>query len=372
MEGSDPRAMTHSWLFTGPPGSGRSTTALYFAAAIMCPVEPGLGCGNCESCVGIIKHGRHTDLVFIEPQELSISVDSVRNVVESAARRPTVAPWRVIIFDNADRLSNSAANALLKTVEEPTASTVMIMCAPSDDPQDFSQTLRSRCRHLYIPTPTVDDIVAQLVSEGFAEKDSRLAAVTSLRHIGRARKLVSTPEIQQRRAMSINLAEDIFCGSGGFAAVGRLVKNVEKMAKESHKEADAAEVDKLRVAFGAGGRGRGTAKAKDGMETAVKELEKKQKTRGTRRVRDQLDLVLVDLAGIYRDALMLKVGAQVELVHPDFAGLSGELAAKVTEDGLLACQDAIHTCRLRIEQNVSPAIAFDGLVGRLRLACGTG
>lgn len=371
LPGSDPRAMTHSWLLTGPPGSGRSNAALYFAAALLCTEQPGVGCGNCESCRGIIdKPHQHTDLVYVSPQELSIGVDTVRDIVTSAAMRPTVAPWRVIIFDNADRLTDGAANALLKTVEEPTASTVMLMCAPTDDPEDFSQTLRSRCRHLYVPTPSIDKIVEVLVAEGHSAADARLAAVTSLRHIGRARRLVSDPDVQRRRAMSINLAEDVFTGSGGFLAAGNLVKAVEKEAKESFAEADAAEVAKLENAYGAGAKGKGAAKVQRDVKSAVKELEALQKKRATRRLRDLLDLVLVDLAGVYRDALMLKVGATVELTHPDFSGLSGEIAARVSEEGLLACQDAIHTCRERLTQNVSPSTAFDGLVGRLRLACG--
>lgn len=371
VPGSDPRAMTHSWLFTGPPGSGRSNAALCFAAALLCPVAPGEGCGNCESCRGIIggQH-QHTDLVFVCPQELSIGVDTVRGVVTAAAMRPTVAPWRVIIFDNADRLTDGAANALLKTVEEPTASTVMILCAPSDDPEDFSQTLRSRCRHLYVPAPSVGRIVEILTAEGHSAADARLAAVTSLCHVGRARRLVTDSAAVSRRAMSINLAEDVFTGSGGFIAVTNVLKAVEKEAVESYAQADAAEVAKLENALGVGARGKGTAKAQRDVKSALKDLEAQQKKRATRRTRDLLDLVLVDLAGVYRDAFMLKVGAQVALTHPDFAGLAGDIAARVSEEGLLACYDAIGVCRKRFRQNVSPAIALDGLIGRLRVACG--
>lgn len=369
MEGSDPRAMSHSWLFTGPPGAGRSNAALAFAAALMC-TGPEPGCGQCEACRGILEAHQHTDLVFIRPEELSISVETVRDIIVDAASRPTVAPWRVIVFDNADRLTDGAANALLKTVEEPTASTVMIMCAPSADPEDFSQTLRSRCRHLYIPAPSVDSIVAQLVSEGARENDARLAAVTSLRHVGRARRLVSDTAVQKRRAMSINLAEDIFHGSQAFQSSTALVKAIEDESKKAFKEKDEEEIAKLERAYGAGGKGKGAAKSQRDVKSAVKELQNVQKKRGTRRVRDLLDLALVDLAGIYRDALMLKVGAEVEMTHPDFSGLAGELAAHVSEDGLVACQNAITTCREHIGVNVAPQIAFDGMVGRLRQACG--
>ncbi|WP_408927185.1 DNA polymerase III subunit delta' [Corynebacterium marquesiae] len=369
MPGADPRAMSHSWLFTGPPGSGRSLAAIDFAAALMCtdPEEPG--CGRCEACRAVLETKQHTDLVLVDPQEVIIPVDTVREVIGRAASLPTVAPWRVVIFNNADRLNNNGANALLKTVEEPPARTVIIMCAPSDAPEDFSQTLRSRCRHLYIPSPSVESITAQLVSEGASDHDAHLAALTSLRHVGRARRLVNDPAVQKRRAVAINLAEDVFHGSQGFQAVTSLLKLVDSEAKESHKDQEEAELAKLEQTLGVGAKGKGAAKAQRDARSAIKDLQDQHKKRAKRRVIDNLDLVLVDLSGVYRDALMQKVGAQVDLTHPDFAGLSGELAQRVSEEGLLDCQAAITLCREQLTQNVGTQIAFDGLVGRLRRAC---
>lgn len=365
---ADAHAMSHAWLFTGPPGAGRSTTALNFAAALLCETPGALGCGHCQACRTALA-GKHTDVVHVVPQELSIGVDFVRDkVVASAAKRPTVGAWRVVIFEDADRLTDGAANALLKTIEEPPAHTVIILCAPSTDPEDFPQTLRSRCRHLYIPALPVDTIVQMLVDEGASENHARLAAHTSLRHVGRARKLVKTPAIQQRRAQAINLAEAIFHEAGGFQAVGQLVKAVEKEAKESYAEADEAEVARLKNALGMGAKGKGTQKSVSGGAGDVRELEKLQKKRQTRRLRDVLDLALVDLAGIYRDALMVKLDAGVELTHPDFQPLASELAEHLSEEGLVECQDAISHYRELLGFNVSPQIAFDGLVGRLRCA----
>lgn len=374
---ADARAMSHSWLFTGPPGSGRTLAALDFAAALLCtsPVtghfDGELGCGQCQVCRSILYTDppSHGDVVFLQPQELSISVDKVRGIIGQAASRPTLGRWRVIIFDNADRLTDGAANALLKTVEEPTDSTVIIMCAPSADPEDFSQTLRSRCRHLYIPAPSADFIVSTLMAEGASESDARLAAATSMRHIGRARHLINSPDAQRRRAIAINLAEDVFHGSQAFIATARLIKEIEKDAKSSHAEQEAREIEKLEVAYGAGGKGKGAARGQRDVKAAVKELEKLHKLRATRRQRNFLDLVLIDLAGIYRDALILRAGAEVELTHPDFAGLAGDLAAKLDDASLTSCLAAISTCREHINYNVNQQVAFDGLIGRLRLAC---
>lgn len=368
--GAEGHAMTHSWLFTGPPGSGRSNSAVAFAAALVCtdPEEPG--CGRCKGCHDAFN-GTHTDIVHVVPQELSISIDTVREkIIAPAARLPTIARWRVVIVEDADRLSPPAKDALLKTVEEPPASTVIILCAPSTDPKDFSPTLRSRCRHLYIPQPSAREVMRILVEEeGASESDAQLAAATSLRHIGRARALIQNPEMQKRRSQVIQLAELIFHGDQSFQAVGSLLKAIKSESESSHAAEDAEEREKLEQGLGMGAKGKGAARALSGAAKAVKDLESQQKKRGTRRQRDSMDLALVDFAGVYRDALIHKSGSQLPLTHPDFEGLSREIADKVSLEGLVACQDAIEKCRVHISQSVGPQIAFNGMIGAIRLAC---
>ena len=206
VEGADPHAFAHAWLFTGPPGAGRSNAALAFAAALMCEDPSEIGCGRCKSCRDALA-GTHTDLVHVVPRELAIKVEPVREIVAQASRLPTVASHRILIIQNADRLTKEAADVLLKTVEEPPEQTVIVLCAPSTDPQDISQTLRSRCRHLYIPAPSQREVVRVLMEEeGASEHDAQLAAAASLHHIGRARKLVTMESVQSRRAAAINLA----------------------------------------------------------------------------------------------------------------------------------------------------------------------
>lgn len=362
-------AMSHAWLFTGPPGAGRSTTAVAFAAALVCTDPDVVGCGRCDNCRAVFA-GAHTDVVHIVPKELVISVETVRGIVNQASRLPTVGAWRVIIIDEADRFSTAAADAFLKTVEEPPASTVIILSAPSTDPEDFSTTLRSRCRHLYVPAPSESEIVRLLTQEeGASEEVARLAAAASLRHIGRARRLVRESGAQTHRAQVINLAELVFHGDAAFKAVSALVAAADKEAVAAHAEADSEERAALERALGMGAKGKGAAKALRGVASSVKQLETQQKARGTRRTRDVLDLALVDLAGIYRDALVLASGARVGLTHPDFEGLSREIAERVSVEGLVACQDAIARCRQSLDQNVTPVIAFNGMIGRIRQAC---
>ena len=253
----------------------------------------------------------------------------------------------------------------------PPASTVIIMCAPSTDPEDFSTTLRSRCRHLYVPAPSTSEIVRLLMEEeGASEQVARLAAVTSLHHVGRARRLVRSEEAQLRRGIAINLAELVFHGDQAFKAVAALVKSADAAAKDAYADADQEERDKLENALGMGAKGKGAARALRGTASSIKELEAAQKARGTRRLRDVLDLTLVDVAGIYRDAIVIRSGSGVELVHPDFEGLSREIAERVDVAGLTECLDAIVECRERLDQSVLPVIAFNGMLGRIRLACG--
>lgn len=363
-------AMAHAWILTGPPGSGRSVAALAFAAALECSDPVEIGCGRCQHCRDVLA-GAHTDVLHIVPAGLSIGIEEMRDMRKEAAKLPTVADWRIIIIEDADRLTGPAADAILKIVEEPPAHTVIMMCAPSIDPEDFSPTLRSRCRHLYVPYPSVDHIVALLVDDtGASPEDARLAAVASGRHIGRARRLVSDPDAQKRRASALNLAAMVFHRDEAFKAVTGFLKSVDKQVKEMSDDADAAELSNLERALGKGGRGKGTQKAMDGSAGAVSDLEKQQKTRRNRRKRDFIDLALVDLAGLYRDALMLSTGADVGLTHPDFEGLSRDLADKVSESGLVECLDAVTTAREHISVNVTPSIAMDGMLGRIRLASG--
>src|SRR5579884_2035063 len=139
-------AMSHAWLITGPPGSGRSVAALCFAAALQCTSDGVPGCGECRACTTTLA-GTHADVRRVVPEGLSIGVDEMRGIVQIAARRPGTGRWQIVVIEDADRLTEGAGNVLLKVVEEPPERTVFLLCAPTVDPEDISVTLRSRCRH---------------------------------------------------------------------------------------------------------------------------------------------------------------------------------------------------------------------------------
>ena len=182
--------------------------ALCFAAALQCE-SPGVpGCGECRACTTTMA-GTHADVRRIIPEGLSIGVDEMRNIVQIASRRPSTGRWQIVLIEDADRLTEGAANALLKVVEEPPPSTVFLLCAPSVDPEDIAITLRSRCRHVALVTPQVEAIARVLIdSDGLPAEDANWAASVSGGHVGRARRLATDEEARRRRERALALARD--------------------------------------------------------------------------------------------------------------------------------------------------------------------
>jgi DNA polymerase-3 subunit delta' len=356
-------AMTHSWLITGPPGSGRSVAAVCFAAALQCTSDGVPGCGHCRACTTTMA-GTHADVRRITPEGLSIGVDEMRAIVATASRRPSTGRWQVVVIEDADRLTEGAANALLKVVEEPPPSTVFLLCAPSVDPEDIAITLRSRCRHVALVTPAVEAIAVVLrETDGLSEKDAHWAASVSGGHVGRARRLATDPEARDRRARALGLARDAATPSRAYAAVEELVVSAEGEARALNVGRNEAETEELSTALGAGGTGKGTAGALRGSAGALKDLEKRQKSRQTRASRDALDRALIDLATYFRDALMVAGGAQaVTANHPDMAEQVAALAAYASPDRLLRCIEAVLACREALATNVKPKFAVDAMV----------
>ncbi|KWX67607.1 DNA polymerase III subunit delta' [Mycobacterium sp. NAZ190054] len=360
----DTGTMTHAWLITGPPGSGRSVAALCFAAALQCTSTGTPGCGECRACSTTMA-GTHADVRRIIPEGLSIGVDAMRTIVQIASRRPGTGRWQIVVIEDADRLTEGAANALLKVVEEPPPSTVFLLCAPSVDPEDIAITLRSRCRHVALVTPPVDAIAKVLMeSDGLPEKDAVWAASVSGGHVGRARRLATDEQARERRKRALGLARDAATPSRAYAAAEELVATAEAEAKALTEDRNEAEAEELRTALGAGGTGKGTAGTMRGAAGALKDLEKRQKSRQTRASRDALDRALIDLATYFRDALLVASGATgVVPNHPDMADKVAAMAAHASPDKLLRCIEAVLECREALAVNVKPKFAVDAMVG---------
>jgi DNA polymerase-3 subunit delta' len=356
-------SMTHAWLITGPPGSGRSVAALCFAAALQCTSDGTPGCGQCRACTTTMA-GTHADVRRIIPEGLSIAVREMREIVQIASRRPGTGRWQIVVIEDADRLTEGAANALLKVVEEPPPSTVFLLCAPSVDPDDIAITLRSRCRHVALTTPGVDAIADVLIAgDGLPADDARWAASVSGGHVGRARRLATDPEARTRRLRALSLARDAATPSRAYAAAEEMVAVAEAEALALTTGRNEAEIEELKTALGAGGTGKGTAGTMRGSAGALKELENRQKSRKTRASRDALDRALIDLATYFRDALLVSSGATgVTANHPDMAEKVAAMAAHASPDKLLRCIEAVLECREALAVNVKPKFAVDAMV----------
>jgi DNA polymerase-3 subunit delta' len=311
--------------------------------------------------------GTHADVRRVIPEGLSIGVDEMRAIVQIASRRPATGHRQIVVIEDADRLTEGAANALLKVVEEPPPSTVFLLCAPSVDPEDVAITLRSRCRHVALVTPPTESIARVLVdSDGLSPETANWAASVSGGHVGRARRLATDSEARERRERSLSLVRDAATPSRAYAAAEELVAAAEAEAVVLTADRAEAETEELRTALGAGGTGKGTAGAMRGAAGAIKDLERRQKSRQTRASRDALDRALIDLATYFRDALMASANAgAVRANHPDMAEKVAALAAHASPDRLLRCIEAVLECREALAVNVKPKFAVDAMVATI-------
>jgi DNA polymerase-3 subunit delta' len=366
---ASPSAMTHAWLFTGPPGSGRSVAARAFAAALQCPNG---GDGTCHECRTVLA-GSHADVHRIVPEGLSISAAEVRAIVGTAARAPSRGRWQIVLVEDADRMTEAASNAVLKTLEEPPARAVILLCAPSLHPDDISVTIRSRCRVVPLRTPTIEAVTEVLVRrDGVDPALAAWSAAAAGGHVGRARHLARDESARLARKAVLDIPLSLVSLAACLNAADDLVGTAKEETDKAVAEVDVPETEAVKASLGMGARGPGVAAASRGAGQ-LKELEKRQKSRATRIGRDSLDRALVDLAAMYRDALVVSAAAEaaaeltVPLAHPDRRADALELARRIGADGALRRIDAVLAARTALEQNVKPQIAVEALTVALRL-----
>ncbi|WP_030751082.1 DNA polymerase III subunit delta' [Streptomyces sp. NRRL F-5135] len=357
--------MTHAWLFTGPPGAGRATAARAFAAALQCTGpdralggEPG--CGFCDGCHTSLI-GTHADVEVIRTDLLSIGVKETRELVRRAQLSPAVGRWQVIVMEDADRLTEGAGNVLLKAVEEPAPRTVWLLCAPSLE--DVLPTIRSRCRHLVLSTPSVAAVADFLIRrDGIEPEAARAAARATQGHIDRARRLATDERARARRATVLKMPLRVEEIGGCLKAAQELIDAAAEDAKQASETVDAKETEDMKAALGAAAGGR----MPRGTAGAMKELADRQKRRSTRTQRDSLDLALSDLTGFYRDVLALQLGSRVALANEDVRDALDRVARASTPERSLRRIEAIGACRQALDRNVAPLLAVESMAVSLR------
>jgi DNA polymerase-3 subunit delta' len=358
------QGMSHAWLFTGPPGSGRSNAAIAFAAALECEQA---GCGDCHACRTVLA-GSHADVSVIRTEKLSIGVDEVRDLVRRAALAPVGQRWQVMIVEDADRLTDQACNALLKAIEEPTDRTVWMLCAPTVE--DVLPTIRSRCRHVTLTTPTIDEVAAFLVrTEGVAAGLASYAARASQGHIGRARALARDADTRNRRHEVVTLPARLTTLGACMTAATNLHEVTKEEAALITGELDAREKADLDTAYGVVERGRRPRE----YAPALAALEKGQKTRAKRRHLDVVDRSLMDLASVYRDAIAVAVGATGQLVNEEIRGDVDKVVRASTPELNLRRIGWIFDAREQmLEFNVPVPLALESMMLALKVPEGPG
>lgn len=301
--------------------------------------------------------GAHPDVTLVRTEQLSIGVDEIRDLVRRAVMTPTLGRYQVLVVEDADRVTERGADALLKSIEEPASRTVWLLCAPTAD--DVVATIRSRCRRVELSTPT-EEAISELLHrrDGVPADLAAFAAHVSQGHIGRARALARSEAARARRLEILGLPASLTSLGACLSAAASVVKTASEEASSITTDLDAREKAELSEALGMGTKG---AKPRN-VQAALRDLEDQQKARAKRLQRDALDRVLTELTSYYRDVLVLQTGAGAALVNTEFTEPLGALASRTTAASTVRRLDAILDCRTALETNVAPLLAMEALM----------
>ncbi|WP_306232553.1 DNA polymerase III subunit delta' [Agrococcus beijingensis] len=353
VEGEDARGtMTHAWLLTGPPGSGRSNLAYVFASALLSSpagIEPEVAT--------LVEARTHPDLVTLSTEGVLITIAQARTVVQRASLAPSTARYRVVVVEDADRMAERTSNALLKALEEPPPETVWILCAPSE--ADLLPTIRSRVRTVNLQVPDTADVARLLMErDGVDAAVAERAARESQSHIGMARRLGTSEEARARRAETLQIAMRVSTSASAVLAAARYVEIATADAEALSAERDGAE--RAQALHQLGIEPGGTVPPQ--LRKQIKELEDAQKQRAKRGMRDGVDRILVDLLSLYRDILMTQLGTGRELVNEAMRPTVQAAADYLARAAVIEVLDQLRLARERIEANVPPVLALEAML----------
>lgn len=345
----------HSWLFTGPAGSGRSTLARAFASALQCEEN---GCGICTTCK-LIAADAHPDVRMLVTDKVIISIEEVRQLVQFSSLGASLGRYRIVVIEDADRMSERTSNVLLKALEEPQERTLWILCAPSA--ADMLPTIRSRTRNIVLRLPSSEEVAQLLVQR---DKVSMELAVECARqaqqHVGMARRLALSKEARQRRSETLRELVSISNLSGAMATAERLINIAKKDAEASAEEKNSTERTRLLTAYGIE-----DDKIPSNLRSEFKQLEENQKRRNTRALRDGIDRILTDTESLFRDVLSIQLETQAELINTELRSEILTRAEQSSAEDSIVVLDAIATARQRLESNVRDLLVMEALCTKL-------
>jgi DNA polymerase-3 subunit delta' len=212
--------VAHAYAFVGPSGVGRKLTALGFAQALLCQTG---GCGSCRSCARV-GGGTHPDCHLVVPEGQTIKIDQVRELARLASLTPHEGRVKVFIVDNAERMTLQAAHALLKTLEEPPARTVLVLIL--SQVRALPATILSRCQPIRFSPLSPPDVVSVLAQHGLGEPRARLLARACQGRVGWALAQDANAFFERRDLALSILAEVMAQGAEP------LLKRVETLGRD--------------------------------------------------------------------------------------------------------------------------------------------
>lgn len=354
---------THAWLFTGPPGAGRSTAALAFAAALLCdqPDPAARGCGHCRSCQTVLS-GSHADFLHFATEKTTITIDEARDFVVKAQDRPAVGRWRVMLIEDADRMPERTSNVLLKAIEEPPPYTIWLLTAPS--PADVLVTIRSRCRPVKLRLPSVADVAARLLADAQARgknlepHQADFVARLSQGNLEVAHKLATDPEARKRRSTVVQMPITLRSIAAAMEAADDLITIAEAEAETDAETRNEAERSALLTALGY----EDGEKLSPTHRAQVRQLEEDQKRRAKRIQTDTLDRFLADIQTVFRDVLTVQLSTGADIINAHLTDDIYAYAERTSPNRTLAHLDTVATTRRRIRTNAGARLAFEAMM----------
>lgn len=364
-------AISHAWLFTGPPGSGRSLAARALAAALQCESSETPGCGQCQQC-RTVMFGSHPDVTLMNAEGVTITVEETRALVAESYETPTSGRYRIIIVEDADRMSERTTNVLLKAIEEPPAFTVWMLCTPSLD--DVLPTIRSRCRHVGLVVPPASEVANFLVTQGADAQQALVAAQAAQSHIGRARGLVRDAGAWEDRQAILREAVQLRSVGDAVYAAANIMEILDNAAKRepdssATKQSQSKKKNPEPPELAEFKRQLGIAEGQNvppALRKQVRDFEERLKKRRTRQNRDNIDRVMVDLLSLYRDILIVQLGSDIPVMNVDFENDIRRMASESTPEQNVRRIEAIGQARERLAGNVAPLLALEAMMVALR------
>ena len=338
---------THAWLFVGPAGSGKGPTAVALAAALNCEVEPRVGCGECSSCLRTLRR-RHPDVHHIVPEGQIIPVDVVREgIIPEANRSPFEGSYQVFIIEEAERMNDSAQNALLKTLEEPQPHTVFVLI--SDRAEELLETVHSRCRVIHLEPVPEERIIELLEQEGAPHEFALVAARISEGDLEKARDIAFDDEVAERRRRWTHLPRRLVSATDALDAALEILEE-SRAAGKALQTVQKEELKELAEAFG---EKRGTAQARNALE--------KRHKREIRRLEGEiLATALRTLASFYRDVLAIRRGGDEAVANIDLLEeLRGWANSDIPDASFVAAIERCVVATGTLPRNANPQLALE-------------